>query len=235
MKITFYDGRSYSEKRKISLSSSMLFSIIILSLVFCIFQSLLMFPQNRQRFTVVKWSKEKFQPDNRRIFFHETSGRDYLDLRQSCAVESAARNNPSKPVQLFLQIDKLNYSRSFLSALEQYSNVAVILLNETEFFLDTPLEKWFLEGEWRYSLFKFTHMADYIRMLNLYKGGGLYMDLDYVSIAPINERMARNFFAPESENATLLTNSVFHLEHGNQLIKEILKLLAKEYDPEKYT
>lgn len=37
---------------------------------------------------------------NRRIFFHETSGRGHLTFRQVCTVESAARHNAGRLVQV---------------------------------------------------------------------------------------------------------------------------------------
>ncbi len=100
-------------------------------------------PHHEFKLKIVQWNQENVPIDNSRIYFHETSGSDHLSVRQCCAVESAARNNPTRPVQIFLQGNSLNYSSHFLSVLEHYSNVAVILLNETEYFTNTPLEKWY--------------------------------------------------------------------------------------------
>ena len=94
------------------------------------------------KFTILKLTEGSLQPDNRRIFFHETSGRGYLNVRQTCAIESAARNNPDRSVQLYL--DRLNYSSQFLSVLKEYQNVIVVLFNESQYFANTPMEQWYL-------------------------------------------------------------------------------------------
>lgn len=228
--MTFCTVRIVS-RRKLR-SKATVFLCITLPLVFYISQILMTQPQHHQKLTVVKWSKDVLKPDNRRIFFHETSGRNYLNVKQCCAVESAAKNNPTRPVLIFLHADKLNYSRPFISVLEQYDNVIVVLLNETEYFSDTPLEKWYLENEWRTSFFKVVHMSDYVRMLTIYKGGGFYMDLDYITLKPLDETFLRNFFLIEGPEMKLLSNSVLHLEHNHRLISEIIKRLVKYYKPD---
>jgi len=188
--------------------------------------------QTESKLKILFWKENSLQPDNRRIFFHETSGRDYLNVRQCCAVESAAKNNPNRSVQIFIHADQLNYSRPFLSVLEQYDNVIVVLMNETEYFLDTPLQRWYLEGEWKKSWYKIVHMADYVRMLTLYRGGGFYMDLDYVTLKPLDEKFLWNFFLIEGPDMKLLSNSAFHLEHKHRLVSEIIKRLVKYYRPD---
>ena len=66
-------------------------------------------------------------------------------------------------------------------------------------------------------------------MLNLYKLGGFYMDLDYVTLKAFNETHLWNFVAYEGPDGKLVTNSVFHLQHGHRIIKEIIKSLCKNY------
>lgn len=209
-------------------------SVVSISLFFLSSQLSLIWTEQPKgiQVNVIRWTEGGLPPDNRRIYFHETSGNGYLNVRQSCAVESAARHNPTRPVQLFLHADRLNYSRPFLSVLQHYSNVVVVLLNETEYFLNTPLEKWFIDGEWRESMYKIVHMADYIRMLNLFKGGGMYMDLDYITLKKLDEKFLQNFFLVETKDMKLLSNSAFHLVHQHRLIHEIIKRLVNYYKPD---
>lgn len=122
------------------------------------------------RLRIIQWSEDLVKPDNSRIFFHETSGRQRLSFRQSCAVESAAKHNPSRSVQVFLSSEQLNFSSPWISALENYSNVIVVLVNEEEYFSQSPFAEWFQKGEWKKSPFRTEHMSDYIRILTLYKG-----------------------------------------------------------------
>ena len=202
---------------------------VILKTILCLDTT----PRSHQKMTenniIFKWSSSLQTVDNHRIFFHETSGRQSLNLRQNCAVESAAKENPSRSVQLFLAIEKLNYSDTWLSVLRQYDNIQVILINETEYFAQSPLESWYREGVWRKSPFQKEHLADYIRMLSLFKGGGLYMDLDFITLKPLDEKILWNFFPFPKADRSRLTNSIFHLQHGHRLIEEILRKLAASY------
>lgn len=76
--------------------------------------------------------------DDKRIYFHETTGRDRLNLRQLCAVESAARENPSRSVQIFFQTDHVNLTGGPLEfILKTYPNIAVILINAKDYFTAT--------------------------------------------------------------------------------------------------
>lgn len=87
---------------------------------------------------VIKWNPKFDRVENDRIFFHETTGGDDLaNLRQLCAVESAARENPDRSVQIYLQSDYLDNSSSLYSLMKEYSNVIVILINSTQYFENT--------------------------------------------------------------------------------------------------
>lgn len=188
-------------------------------------------------FQVIQWSEETnkllLRPNNRRIYFHETSGRDHLTLRQTCAVESAAKENPHRPIQLIMQADisSIHPYGTWLNILSHYPNVAVILIKEADYFRNTPLEEWYRKGEWRLSPHKLEHFADYIRMLSNLKGGGLYMDLDFVTIKQLD---VDNFLAVEDASVDHLSNGIFHFDYGHRLIDEIVKQLAAGYQPEEW-
>lgn len=110
-------------------------------------------------------------PNDRRIFFHETSGRNRLNLRQTCAVESAAKHNPARHIQVFIQAKAIDYSAPFLAVLEHYSNITVVLLDKVEnYFRGSALEDIYLLAPWSWSRFKVIHLSEYIRVLSLSKG-----------------------------------------------------------------
>lgn len=183
---------------------------------------------------------------NLRIFFHETSGNHELSLIQCCSVESAARHHPNRPVQLFIRPpencfnNSLNlssstfYNPTWLQVLSQYPNLSVILLNEKNFFFGTLMEDWYRKKEWRKSKFKSAHLSDYLRILSLYKGGGLYLDLDILTLKPYNGAMFRNFLVYGSARMDHISNGAMHLEFGHWMSKEIMQVITKEYDPESY-
>lgn len=186
---------------------------------------------------------------NRRIFFHETSGRNQLTLQQCCAIESAAKYNSDRPVQLFMRPmmagcpgdekssshpSILFHNPPWLDVLSHYPNVAAILLNEDHYFTGTPLQDWYKAGQWLKSEHEIAHLSDYIRILTLYKGGGLYLDTDILTLKPYEGDVIRNCLVYGSSRLEVVSNGVMHLEHGHWLSAEIARVLATEYDPQAY-
>ena len=201
----------------------------------------------------VKWPpyylniSEEINAD-RRIFFHETSGLNDLSLRQCCAVESAAKHNLDRPIQLFLRpavecsvenkysssSSHLLHNPTWLKVLSQYPNVAVILINEDHYFAGTPLEQWYRKGEWRSSPYEKAHLSDYIRILTMENGGGLYLDMDILTLKAFRGNIFHNFLVYSSDRMEEISNGAMHFERGHWLPGEIIRLIAKEYDPEAY-
>jgi hypothetical protein len=180
---------------------------------------------------------------NDRIFFHETSGRMELSFRQNCAVESAALHNPQRPVQIFFQPQQqkttttstIDQSSAWFRALSHYSNVQLIVIDDEQlYFKDSPLEDWYRRGEWHNSPYRVQHMSDYIRILSLYKEGGMYLDLDTITLRPYDGRKFRNFVVVASEMNDELTNAIFHLETDHRLVSAILQVQLEDYDPNGY-
>ena len=197
-------------------------------------------PWIKKQIQIIQWTENSDQqllgPNNQRIYFHETSGRNQLNMRQSCAVESTAKENPDRPIQLIMQtnISFINTHGTWLNVLSNYPNVAVILINEMDYFRDTPLEDWYRKGEWRQSPHKVEHFSDYIRMLSSLKGGGLYMDLDFITMKRMEVDSMSNFLAVEDPLAETLSNGIFHFDYGHPAISEIVKDLAAHYQPKEW-
>ena len=199
---------------------------------------------------IVYWSALRQQQlfdgnDDDRIFFHETSGRLELSFRQNCAVESAALHNPQRRVQIYFQPQQqqgstasvIDESSAWFRVLSHYDNIQMIVIDDEElYFKDSPLEDWYRKGEWRNSRFRIQHMADYIRMVTLKKGteGGMYLDLDVLTLKPYGGPQFRDFLTVKMENFNRITNAVFHLAAGHPIIEAVIEAQAKEYDPDDY-
>ena len=196
---------------------------------------------------VVIWSPIQQSINNSskddRIFFHETSGRLELSFRQNCVVESAALHNPQRPVEIFFQPQQqstaaaIDQSSAWIRVLNRYANVQVIVIDdEGLYFKDSPLEDWYREGKWRNSPYRVQHMADYIRMVTLKKGGGggMYLDLDIVTLKPYDGPQFRNFVTAKIENFERITNAAFHFDGGHRLIDAIVKKQNEGYDRDDY-
>lgn len=121
------------------------------------------------------------------IFFLETScfeadGYAKLNYRQACSVEAAARTNPNMSVNLFYlsPAPPSNLTKRLMEHLLKYDNVQVNRVKVAEYIHDTPLEDWYLSGVLTTSRWPNIHMSDFLRLLTLWKYGGVYLDLDVV-------------------------------------------------------
>lgn len=73
-----------------------------------------------------------------------------------------------------------------VNALMSNPNIHLRYLNLIEFSKETPLEDFMTEGLLYESKFPIEHTSDILRMLILYKYGGLYLDLDVITLVPFN-------------------------------------------------
>ena len=178
-----------------------------------------------------------------RIFFHETGGAAQLSLIQSCAVESAAYHNPKRPVRLFIRpptkcsATKFRQSitdQPFFKILDHYKNIEAVLLNEDHYVAGTRFEKWYKKGVWRQSPHEKAHLSDYLRMVTMSKGGGLYLDTDVITFKTYDGEKCRNFFVYAENKTVYVSNTVMHLERDHWLTEEIMQAMADEYDPDDY-
>ncbi len=134
---------------------------------------------------IIRWSSHLDEDNNhrndRRIFFHQTkTNTNRLNQRQTCAVESAAKHNPDRPIQVFMQAKAVDSTAPFFTILGHYKNVTIILLDKVgEYFHDSPLEKIYQTAPWNSSIFGTIHFSDYIRALYLYKGN---VHMNYINV-----------------------------------------------------
>ncbi|EFX78164.1 hypothetical protein DAPPUDRAFT_105426 [Daphnia pulex] len=171
--------------------------------------------------------------DSRRIVLHETSGRGSLNVRQSCSVESAARHNPDRPIQIFMRWkttssdDPGNSTDAWLAVLSHYNNVEIVQIDDDILYSNnTALYNWF-KMKWRTANAQQHLSHDYIRSLTLFKGGGLFLDMDKVmAIKPLTWSKWNNFFVIESKKGGMIAVEMLHLLHGHHLIDEIILNMA---------
>ena len=166
-------------------------------------------------------------PDNRRILFLETSGRPELKLRAACAVESAAKENPDRPIQVAIFNSTPDASSPTIQVFKHYRNIQVYSLSFEEYFNATPFEQWFRDGKWRQSPHAVAHLSDYLRILSLWKGGGIYMDTDFVILRSLGN--LANFSC--SEDPGIASNGVIGLDRGHPLLDIVTANMSANYNP----
>nr|CAH0107083.1 unnamed protein product [Daphnia galeata] len=155
--------------------------------------------------------------DDKRIYFHETVGH----------------------VQVFFQTNHVNLTVDpLVSILRGYPNISVILINVTDYFAGTVncwkvVGCWYLRRAWRQSPYKTEHFSDYIRILSSHKGGGMYLDLDFVTLKPFDTDIFWNFVSEEDDG--VLTGFSFHFKKDHPIIRRMMTYLASSYHPNEWS
>ncbi|KAM8715969.1 hypothetical protein ACLKA7_002930 [Drosophila subpalustris] len=188
---------------------------------------------------------EFMPPPARTIFFHETRCHSPLSqyilnltARQACAIESAAINNPNFQVYVLFSSSTYlpddDHKDPMLDAIRSYKNVQFRQLNIWRYAKDTPIEDWFKKGDLLKSNFLTEHTSDLLRLLTLYRFGGIYLDLDVVVLKSL-EYVPLNYVGAH-DNLTL-GNAVISLEPrgvGHDIAKLLLLDYQKNYNGKVY-
>ncbi|KAG8445548.1 hypothetical protein GDO86_010353 [Hymenochirus boettgeri] len=147
------------------------------------------------------------------IIFIETTNRMEPPALVLCAVESAARVYPDRPVTFFMKgLPDINSKEDEIRAKQRfpilsfYDNVYIFPLRMEEIYNNTPLLPWYKKVNPDKEIHWIHVSSDGIRLALLWKFGGIYMDTDIISIRPIP---LKNFLAAES--ALVSSNGVFGL------------------------
>ncbi|XP_002051688.3 lactosylceramide 4-alpha-galactosyltransferase [Drosophila virilis] len=165
-------------------------------------------------------------PPGQTIFFIESScyrsGSEYnmssIKAHQACPIESAALHNPNFQVfLLFACPTHRNKSMPIIDALLSYKNVHFRSLNLDRYAQGTPIADWLKKGDLFKSRYLMFHLSDLLRLLTLYRFGGVYLDMDVLQLQSLEDEPLNYAGA---ERADSIGNSVISLEpngFGHQL------------------
>ncbi|XP_050297520.1 lactosylceramide 4-alpha-galactosyltransferase-like isoform X2 [Anthonomus grandis grandis] len=179
--------------------------------------------------------------NKRNIFFMETSckshdkGKLFLKARQACAVESAANMNPATDVYLLITSpgvfkDENTESDRIIKALQKYSNIKLMYYNVERFVQGSPVEPLWKSGRVKASNYPLAHISDVLRLLVLWKYGGIYLDLDIVVIKNL-DTLPTNFAGAETSD--VLASGVMGYDAegtGHQFLTKCLNDLNEHFD-----
>ena len=142
------------------------------------------------------------------VFFLETSGRAFLNGRQSCSVDSAAINSGLIPkVILRSPILNLSASYSMCQLYHNYKNVEFYTIDFEDLFKDTPVEGIMSQIE-KVVNHGITHLSAVARKALILKYGGFYLDLDVVVLKSL--RYLTNFYPLEQYEVEFELNLVYY-------------------------
>ena len=134
---------------------------------------------------VVQYSYFQSQQCKPDIFFMFTNFDSQLPPMYCCAIASAAQNNPDSSVVVYMQDVESSWP-DHSKCFGQHPNVFVITLSLEEVFENTRLAQWYADNDkWEISpkdCYTEQNYGNAARMALLYKHGGLYLDLDMITI-----------------------------------------------------
>ncbi|XP_060802860.1 alpha-1,4-N-acetylglucosaminyltransferase-like [Amyelois transitella] len=118
------------------------------------------------------------------IFFHETSLKGRLTIRQACCVESCARMNLKSDINVIFS-SAINKSHlEMVKLLCKFDNIKFYEVNIERYVKGTPMEDFdvstLLRSPWPMQV-----TSDALRYLTLYKWSGIYVDLDIMVVRPL--------------------------------------------------
>jgi hypothetical protein len=176
------------------------------------------------------------------IFFVEASRIFKFKSIQWCSIESAAYNNPNKDiVVVFLYYNVFKAPTIFKKISSEYKNIHFVHISSmSEFVSDSPYENdlqckrrecALIEESAKYG-FRDYNYSDLMRVLIVYKFGGLYSDLDIVALKPLPDNLPIRFMTADSSRR--LSTVYFRFEKKSPFLNELMKDIVDNFDPTKW-
>ena len=164
------------------------------------------------------------------IFFIETHfTRDKFDVKQMCAIESAALNNPTASVNVYYMNGLVDEA-----LLALYPNIRPIKISLPQIFEDTILKDWWNENA-RQVLrghYAIGHISDMLRLVLLYKHGGFYSDLDTITIKSVEPLLKYNGVGYLRDGSSdSVGNGILVFEAKHPFLLKVIKDIKRNYDP----
>jgi len=182
--------------------------------------------------TVILDRIETYSSHQAGLFMIESSGRNTLTARQACAVESAVLQSGMQVI-LVVMASNLDLRDNTTCYLYMKSNkVKIFSLDIQTFVENSPLESFFNSTKnLAASHHKAVHTSDALRLLLIYKYGGLYLDLDYVVLRDLSHY--KNMLLEEGDGSSRgtidLTNSAFMFTAHHPYLLAAMQGLEKRY------
>ncbi|OCT78905.1 alpha-1,4-N-acetylglucosaminyltransferase [Xenopus laevis] len=166
------------------------------------------------------------------IIFVETTDRMQPTSLELCAVESAARIYPDRPIAFFMKglpdissIEDEDRAKNRFPTLSSHDNIYLFPLRLEEVFRSTPLLPWYKKVNPNKEVY-WTHVSsDGSRLALIWKYGGIYMDTDIISICPVP---LTNFLVAEAPRFS--SNGVFGLSANHTFSWKSMEDFVQNYN-----
>lgn len=185
-----------------------------------------------------RFSSQEQHSGYSRIVFLETGGRGELSARQACAVESAARLHPSWTVHLISVPGKHGYrgraKNSFAHVLRPLPNVLMHEIKPEEAFRGTPLESWYESGALNKSAYPVEHLADALRLAEIFNRGGIYLDIDVVVMRSLASLPLPFVSQSPTKNGDMVSNGFLGFQAGHPFLLALMRRASRVYKPNQW-
>ncbi|KAJ3330747.1 Lactosylceramide 4-alpha-galactosyltransferase [Blyttiomyces sp. JEL0837] len=160
--------------------------------------------------------------------------------RHLCGVESAARHNPNHTVTLHVM--NPDSVESEISLWRRHlppsisDRVKITRVNYSNSFEGTPLEPWWKSKRWTQSHWIPQNLGNALRMALLWDHGGVYMDLDVVSMRGLGDKAKVGlngggwWAGRERETDGLINNAVLGFPRHHAFLWSAMKEFVDKFD-----
>ena len=157
----------------------------------------------------------------RNIFFLETNkSKTFFDQKLHCAFESAALQNPSYTIFVVLgRHSRIGHKPGFLG---QIPNLVYTKVNLGVLFSQSPLKTLWHRKEIQHSRFSLNNISDCLRLIFLYKFGGVYIDSDIIMLHRFPTE-ATNWVIRSGQH---LNNAFLKFERGHNVLRKALEQIV---------
>ncbi|XP_007909138.1 alpha-1,4-N-acetylglucosaminyltransferase-like [Callorhinchus milii] len=178
----------------------------------------------------VDFDNSSLIPDPGIMFVQTTNEMEPTPLAL-CAVESAARENPDKPVYYFMKglsgnLSQYPFPQYFAAPmLSSIKNVVLVPLKLKALFQNTPLSFWYQQVNSSREQYWIHVLSDACRIALLWKYGGIYLDTDIISLKPLN---FTNFIC--SQGNSIANNAALGFQNQHQFMWDCMEDFVTNYN-----
>ncbi|RYR14121.1 hypothetical protein Ahy_B04g070759 isoform A [Arachis hypogaea] len=164
-----------------------------------------------------------------RVFMVWNSPPWMYSVRHQRGLESLLFHHPEACVVIFSETMELDFFKD--TFVKDGYKVTIVMPNLDELLKGTPAHifssVWF---EWRKTKFYATHYSELIRLVALYRYGGIYLDSDIIVLKPIYFLNNSLGMEDDLEAEKALNGAVMAFEKHSLFMKECLEEFYRTYD-----
>lgn len=100
-----------------------------------------------------------------------------------------------------------------------------------EAFRGTPLESWYKSGVLNKSTHPVEHLADALRLAEIFSSGGIYLDLDVVVMRSLDSLTLPFVSQAPTRNGDMVSNGFLGFQAGHPFLMALMRRASRVYKP----